>query len=96
MSRPVSMILIDKSGTIAAGGTAQVVAAARPGRAYLFIQNVSDSDMWVNFGATAVAAQPSIKLVAGASFVMEAGIVCDQAISVICATTGKAFTAKEA
>ena len=36
-----------------------LVFAENPGRQYLFIQNVSDETMWVNFGTAAVADQVS-------------------------------------
>lgn len=85
----------DRSGTITLGGTAQVIMAANTARRYLFIQNVSDTTMWCNFTTTAVANQPSMQLIPGASFVMEASFISTEAISCIGATTAKAFTAKE-
>lgn len=90
--------LDDKSGTITAGGTAQTAAAAKAYRKYLLIQNISDTTMWVNFGITAVANQPSIQLVAGASLELggNTGVCPNGLISVIGATTGKAFVIKEA
>lgn len=88
--------LTNRSGTIAAGGTAQQAMAANTARRYLLFVNVSDTDMWINLGATAVANQPSILVKAGGgSFVMEGSFVSTELVSVICATTGKAFTAKE-
>lgn len=90
--------LIDASGTITSGGTAQTAAAARQDRRYLLLQNCSDTDMWVNFGTTAVATQPSIKVVAGASIEFSAaqGVCPRGLVSVIGAVTGKIFTLKEA
>jgi hypothetical protein len=87
--------MADLSGTITSGGNAQTIAGFNPARKALIIQNTSDTDMWVAFGTTAVAASPS--------FLIEAGnqenwgdehrtLIC-RAISVIGATTGKAFTA---
>ncbi|MGI8685130.1 MAG: hypothetical protein ACR2MO_08610 [Acidimicrobiales bacterium] len=87
--------LTDRSGTIAAGGAAQVLMAANATRLYLFVVNLSTGDLWINFGTNAVAAQPSIRLQAGDSFVMEAGFVSTQAVSIIGATTAQAFAAKE-
>lgn len=84
----------NRSGTITAGGTAQTAAAANANRAFLFFQNVSDTDMWIDFGATAVADQPSIKIVPGASFVTDRFVPLTL-LSVFCATTGKAYTCKE-
>lgn len=87
--------LTDRSGTITAGGTAQQVMAANAARQYLLYQNTSDTDQWINFGVVAVAASPSIKIAPSGSFEMERSFVSTQYVSVFCATTGKAFTAKE-
>ena len=87
--------LTDRSGTIAAGGAAQQVAAANVNRKYLLIQNLSAADLWVNFGAAAVASQPSVRLAPGAALVMRGDYVDTQAVSVVGATAGQAFTAKE-
>lgn len=87
----------DRSGTITTGGTSQQLAASNAVRIYLFVENVSAENLWINFGAgAAVANQPSIKIVPNGSFVMESTFVCTQAVQIIGATTGSAFTAKEA
>lgn len=89
----------DGSGTITAGGTSQEVFPADTGRQYLLIQNVSAGDLWINFGIAAVVSQPSIKLAAGAAIEFSAagtGVVPTSTINIIGATTGQAFTAKEA
>lgn len=89
--------LTDASGTITAGGTAQAVFAAKADRRYLLIQNNSSGPLWINFTTTAVEGQPSIQLSSGGTaFVMETGFVSTEAVSIIGATTGQAFTAKEA
>lgn len=93
---PTQGNLTDRSGTITTGGTAQEVAAALATRKYFFFQNHSDTVMWINFGTTAVADQPSIQVPVGSTFTMQDSFVSTQSISVICATTGKKFTAKEA
>lgn len=93
---PVLSTLTDRSGTITAGGTAQQAMAALATRKYLMLQNVSDTAMWFNFTTTAVADSPSHFLSAnGGSFVMEGSFVSTEAISIICATTGKKWSAKE-
>lgn len=84
----------DRSGTIATGGSSQQAAEANASRRYLLFQNHSDTDMWINFGDAAVVNQPSIKIAAGVAYTPQ--FVSTQAIHVICATTGKAFTCKEA
>ena len=86
----------DRSGSITTGGTAQEVAAVLTTRKYFLFQNHSDTVMWLNFGVTAVADQPSIQIPVGGSFTMDGSFCSTQSVSVICATTGKKFTAKEA
>ena len=89
--------LTDRSGTITAGGTAQTLAAANTARKYLLIQNLHATEvLWVNFTTAAVANQPSLQLAAaGGSLVMESSYVSTELVSVIAATTGHAFSAKE-
>ena len=88
--------LTDRSGTITSGGTAQEVMAANAARRYLFIENLdSAEEMWINLGVTAVALQPSIRIQPLGSFVMEGSLISDQLVSVIAATTGHEFAAKE-
>ena len=92
---PAVGTMTDRSGSITLGGTAQVIMASNATRKYLFIQNTSDTTMWCNFTTTAVSSQPSIMIIAGASFVMEGSIISTEAVSCIGSTTGKVFTAKE-
>lgn len=91
----ISAVLVDRSGSIAVGGTAQTLAAVNANRKYLLIQNNSDTNMWINFTITAVVGQPSILLIPNASFVMETRIISTELVSIICASSGKTFTAKE-
>ena len=85
----------DGSSTIATGGTAQTVFASNASRRYLLIQNNSSSDLWINFTTTAVQSQPSIRLVSYAIYVLEGNFVSTEAVSIIGATTGQAYTAKQ-
>jgi hypothetical protein len=87
--------ITDRSGTIATGGTAQQVMAVNHNRRGILFQNVSDTDMWVDFGATAVADSPSIKVAAGLALPFMGSFMPTQYMSVICATTGKKYTCKE-
>ncbi len=95
-SNPGAGALTDRSGAITSGGTAQQVAAANASRRYFLFQNNSDTDCWINFGVTAVASQPSIKIVAGGSYENPPHFCPTGLISVIGGTTGKTFTAEEA
>lgn len=96
-----AVALTNRGGTLAGSG-AQVLAPANGTRRYLLIVNVSARVMWIDFGATAVAAQPSIPLKAcavagdgtGGAICFE-GTACPvDAVSII-GTSGDAFAAKE-
>lgn len=87
--------LTDRSGSITLGGTSQQVAAANASRQYLLFQNISDTDMWINFAIAAVADSPSIYIAAKSGITFETNFIPTGALNVICATTGKKYTAKE-
>jgi hypothetical protein len=84
----------DRSGTITAGGTAQVVLPAWNGRHGCMIQNQSAGSLWVSETATAVAGPPSILIPAGQQFLCMSP-ASGQAYSIIGATTAQAFAARE-
>ena len=86
--------LTNKSGTITAGGTAQDVypAAASPKHYFLF-QNVSDEGMTIDFGTPAVVGK-GILIAAGLAWEPPAGFLPQGRLSVVAATTGKAFVCK--
>ena len=85
----------NRSGTITAGAIAQDVAAENIGRRGFFLQNLSNENMWLNFGSDAVADQPSIRIAPDGVFSMEGSVIGNERISLIAATTGSKFTAKE-
>lgn len=87
--------LADGSGSITTGGTAQTVFAANTNRRYLYIQNNSTAALWINFTTTATTSQPSIQIAAGADFVMDGSFVSTELVSIVGATTGQTFTAKQ-
>jgi len=85
---------VDRSGTITTGGTAQELAAENSIRTGLTVQNISDTDMWIDeVGGTAAAAGTGSFLLPANGGVYQVGTF--NAISIFCATTGKAFTATE-
>ena len=88
--------LTDVSGTITTGGTSQLLTAAVTARKYLMVQNNSTGNLGINFTGAATLANPSIVLVPGGSFIMESNFVSNEAVNIIGATTGQAFTAKVA
>lgn len=91
----VSDALVDGSAAITAGGTAQQVFAALPHRRYLFIQNISDTVLWINFGVSAVADSPSIQIAVGGTYTLNGSFCDNRLVSIIGATTGKKFVAKQ-
>lgn len=85
---------VDRSGALNADATSQVIAPANAQRTYFLFQNVSDIDMWINFGTAAVADKPSIKVLAGGNY--EPLVPPLGTVNVIGATAGKKFVCKEA
>lgn len=94
---PAPGALTNRSGTVAAGGSAQSLAPANATRRGWALQNLSTGDLWVNeFGTTAAAAQPSMRIVAGGLYESPPGGGGGVgALSLFGAITGQAFTAKE-
>lgn len=93
--RPIAGTITDRSGAIVAGGTSQIIAPENGARCYLVVQNVSDTTMYVNFGAAAKVDDDSIRLLAGGSVTFNGGWVPGSAVHVICSSAGKKFVAKE-
>lgn len=91
-----SIALTDKSGSITTGGTAQTLAAAKVNRVYLKITNISNDTLWWNETSTAVLDSPSQPIYPTQSEIFGPGNVPPGAISIIGATTGQKWVAKEA
>lgn len=92
---PFSGNPVDRSGTITAGGTSQIIMGANTARVYFEIQNISDTTMYINFNAAAVVDSNSFKILAGGSYSPIPGFCPTGTITAIGATTGKKFVAKE-
>jgi len=84
-----------RSGTITAGGTAQSLFTAIVARRGLWVQNLSTGDLWISDAGTAAAAQPSLRIPAGALYEAPLNGVPTGAVSIFGATTGQAFAARE-
>lgn len=88
--------------TITVGGTSQTVFAANAARRYLIIQNLSADELFVNFGAAATAGSPSIGLapadgaIPGGTVIFEGSYIPTSSVTIIGATTGDSFSAKQA
>lgn len=78
------------TGTITAGGTSQVVDAAKP-RVHIYILNTSDTIMYLNFGAAATSSHIPIAA-NGGSWTSPASCCPTNSLNILCATTGKTFT----
>lgn len=85
----------NQSGTIAAGGTAQTAIASNAARKGFEIQNQSAGNLYFSTLAAAVQSQPSILLVPGAFYETPLGGAGTGAVSIIGATTGQAYAARE-
>lgn len=85
---------VDKRGTVTSGGTAQNIMAANPKRIGWRVYNASDITLYVDDLTTATTG--SIALPPGSMLDSEDGRgVSLKAISLLGATTGKAFLAWE-
>jgi hypothetical protein len=90
------MTHVDRSGSITLGNQAQTVMAVNNNRHGCFVQNTSAGDEWLSeTTATAVIGSPSIWLPSGAFFTCSPNGVPTVAISIIGATTGQTFSARE-
>jgi hypothetical protein len=93
---PAPSVLANRSGTITTGGTSQLLMAANPTRRGYSIQNLSTGDLGFNgLGVQATLNQPSIRLAPGALYETPAGGGGTDAVSIIGATAGQAFSARE-
>jgi hypothetical protein len=89
--RPRNGALTVTSGsTSASANTSAQALASNSSRQYLLIQNVSDTDMYFNFGATATTDHLFIAK-SGGGIVFESGFVPTDAVNVICSASSKKF-----
>lgn len=100
---PVQITYTDRSGAIVAGGVAQQLAAVNAARKGIMIINpvsaasqgiATAESIFINFTTAAVVSPPSIEISPGGSF-NPGNLVSTELISIIAATTGHKFTAKE-
>lgn len=86
----------DRSGTTSATpATSTEIMPANLNRKYLFIQNVNDAVLWINFTNAATLGQPSIEIIPGASFTLEGNSISTEAVNVVSKSASIPFTAKE-
>jgi hypothetical protein len=83
-------ITVTAGSTSASTNTSAQALASNSSRQYLLIQNVSDTDMYFNFGATATADHLFIAK-SGGGIVFESGFVPTDAVNAICSAASKKF-----
>lgn len=91
----VAVDWLNRSGTIAVGGSAQPLAAANPKRKGLWIQNQSSGSLWINDLGAATQGSPSLEITTGKLYEIPYGGVTGAALSIIGATTDQVFSARE-
>jgi hypothetical protein len=83
-------LTVTTGSTSASANTSAQALASNASRQYLLIQNVSDTDMNFNFGATATTDHLFIAK-SGGGIVFESGFVPTDAVNVICSAASKKF-----
>jgi hypothetical protein len=81
---------VTSGSTSASANTSAQALASNSNRQYLLIQNVSDTDMYFNFGATATTDHLFIAK-SGGGIVFESGFVPTDAVNVICSSASKKY-----
>lgn len=87
------------AGTISLASSSQSPLSENINRKYLLIQNISDTDMWINFGGAATEGAGSIKLAPSGHYELGStagGYMNTESVHIICSQAGKSFTIKEA
>lgn len=87
--------LLDASGTISSGGVSQSILPADGNRKFLYIQNISDTAMNINFGAAA-SATTILLAASGGSWSSEYNWIPTDSVNIFCASGSKAFVCKYA
>jgi len=83
-------VTVTTGTTSASANTSAQALASNSSRQYLLIQNISDTDMYFNFGAAATTSNLFVAK-SGSGIVFESGFVPTDAVNVICALASKAY-----
>jgi len=83
-------VTVTTGTTSASANTSAQALASNSSRQYLLIQNISDTDMYFNFGAAATTSNLFVAK-SGSGIVFESGFVPTDAVNVICASASKAY-----
>lgn len=79
------------SGSIVTGGVSQEVLPANANRRFFMVQNLSNDDLWLNFGLPANMNADSIKISPDGAFSMDNGYVSTDPINLVGASAGQQF-----
>jgi hypothetical protein len=85
-----SAVTVTTGTTSATPSTSAQALASSTSRQYLLIQNISDTDMYFNFGATATTSNMLITK-SGGGIVFESGFVPTDSVNVICSAASKSY-----
>lgn len=83
-------VTVTTGTTSATPSTSAQALASNTSRQYLLIQNISDTDMYFNFGAAATTSNLFVAK-GGSGIVFESGFVPTDAVNVICSAASKAY-----
>jgi hypothetical protein len=83
-------LTVTAGSTSATASTSAQALASNLTRQYLLIQNISDTDMYFNFGATATTNHLFVAK-SGGGIVFESGFVPTDAVNVICSSASKNY-----
>jgi hypothetical protein len=86
--------VVNQSGAITTGNTAQLVMPANTDRRWLFFQNLSDTAMYLGIGYAPTTTNGMLIAASGGNIRFEVFVPTD-AIYVLCASSTKAFSCLE-
>lgn len=97
MADSTASMIIDHSGSVATGGTSQVIMTQSYSRHGFIFQNLSSATEWLlPYNGFATQSRPSIAIYpSSAPFITPPGFVPQGQISVIGATAGQSYLAEE-
>lgn len=88
--------MADCSGSIATGGTSQVLLTTNSMRRYLLIQNLSSGNLGIREDAAAsIGSAGTTTIAPGGFWLFEAGFIPTNALNIVGPTTGQVFTCKQ-
>ena len=90
-----SISYTDRSGDTGTASTSSEIAPENSSRKVLLFQNISDSTIYINFGAVATIDSDSIKIESGSMLSMTDSGAPSGSVNVICSSASKKFVCKE-